>query len=131
MKTILTTLAVLFISLNVFSQDKAALVDKVMKANNGDSIFVRLQDRDESIPEERKAEFKAVIQKKAQELQEEAKKFFMKKYSSEDLEEIYKELTTPGVLSLSDKTSEFIRYYRGYKIKFQKFFKEQYVAFQQ
>jgi hypothetical protein len=130
MRTIFYTIIALLFTSSIYSQDKAALVDKVMTVNNGNDIFIRLQENNTSIPDEKKAEFKALIQKKADELQAEARKYFMKKYSADDLNEIYTELNTPGRISLSEKTLSFIREYRSYKIKFQKYFKEQYIAFQ-
>ncbi len=130
MRTILLTIVTFIFATGAFAQSKADLVEKVLEVKNGKAIFTRLTEDNQNIPDAKKAEFKELINKKAEELLNEARNYFMKKYSEEDLEEIYNELNTPGRIALSEKTLGFIREYRSYKIKFQKYFKEKYIAYQ-
>ncbi len=86
MKNLIYTFIALFITTASFAQDKAATLDKLMAANNGDKIFTTLGEKYvTNIDANKQADFKAEIAKKAKQYRAEAVAYFMSKYSQKEL----------------------------------------------
>ncbi len=132
MKKIIYTFVALFITVGSFAQDKSAFtksVEKLMNARNGSDIFERiLESNIDNIETTKQVDFKQKVESAATTTKEEAIQYFTKKYSQEDIDEIYTEFTTDGRIDYTPKTLTFIREWRNFKNQFQQEFKEIYKA---
>jgi hypothetical protein len=130
MKNLIYTLFALFITVSGFSQEKTAFtssLEKLMNAKNGSAIFTRILDSNiDNVAPAKQAEFRQKINAAAEEAKANAIKYFTKKYSQDDINEIYTEFTTEGRIDYTQKTLTFIREWRNFKGQFQKRFKEIY-----
>lgn len=126
-------LVALSLSIGSFAQGNNTFtksLEKLMEANNGSDIFTRIYNHNiQNIKAEKRVDFKQKIAEMAVEKKAEAIKFFTKKYSQKDIEDIYFEYTS-GRMDYSPKTTGFIKYWRSFKVEFQQEYKELYVAYQ-
>ena len=133
MKKVIYTFIALFITLGSFAQEKNAYtksIEKLMNAKNGTAIFERILDSNiDNIEVTKQAEFKQKVELSATTKKAEAIQYFTKKYSQEDIDEIYTEFTTDGRIDYTPKTLTFIREWRNFKNQFQQEFKEIYSTF--
>ncbi len=132
MKKLVYTFIALFITAGAFAQDKSASLDKLLKAKNGEAVFTSIIEHTiDNIDQSKQADFKKEIAVHAAKAIADAKAYFMKKYSKEELDAIYAEYTDESKIDMSDKVNSFARAWRSYRAKFQKEFKETYIKYQQ
>jgi len=127
MKKLLISLIVLLVSAGSFAQSKSALdqsIEQLMQAKNGATIFTRITESNiKNIETSKQADFQQKVEALAAAKQNEALKYFAKKYSQADINEIYTEFTTEGRIDYTPKTLTFIREWRNFKSQFQQDFK--------
>lgn len=130
MKKLLVSFIALFISIGSFAQENSAYtksLEKLMQAKNGSTIFTRiLESNIQGVETSKQAEFQQKINELAELKKVEAMKYFSRKYSQADIDEIYTEFTTEGRIDYTPKTLTFIKEWRNFKTQFQQGFKEIY-----
>lgn len=119
----------LFIAYNGFSQ--TVTVEKLMSLNGSADIFERLINSSiQNVAPEHQADFRNKAETLATNKKLEAQKYFQKKYSQKEIEEIYNELNQSERLSYSEKTNSFIKEWRSYKAEYQAAFKDLFGSYQ-
>lgn len=122
MKKLLLTL-IFLTSITMLSQNVS--VDKLMSLNGSADIFEKLITTSvQSIPADKQADFKSKAGNLSTSKFAEAQKYFQKKYSPKDIEDIYNELSQSDRLSYSEKTNAFIKEWRSFKAEYQTAVKE-------
>lgn len=132
MKKIFTLITLFLIGLQGYSQNGSNItVLSLMEMNSGGDFFERLiQSAVPNIAEEKQADFIQKAETLAATKKAEAKKFFEKKYTQKDIEEIYVELSQEDRISYSEKAAGFLKEWRSYKTQFQTEFKLLYNTYQ-
>jgi len=131
MKKYYTFFTLFFFSIMSFGQNSSISVEKLMEINNGSEIFEKMiQTTLPNIAPERQIEFRKKADQIVNQKKMEAKKYFEKKYNQKEFDEIYAELAQEDRVSYSEKTTAFMKEWRGFKTEFQIAFKEMYNSFQ-
>lgn len=124
-----TLLVLLFISFfnQAFSQTNEAKKTKIttlIEMNDNSKYFTELVSINiDKIKKDKQASFRNEIAMLAAKKKAEAIRFFMKKYSTKEINAIYADYSVPNSLAYSQKTLSFLREWKTYKLLFQKEFK--------
>lgn len=131
-KSLLILLFINFVFLG-FSQDLDAKKDKIialLELHNNSKYFTELVSINiDKIEPAKQESFKKEIAALASKTKEEAITFFMKKYSTKEINAVYTDYSVPNKLAYSQKTLSFLRRWKSYKLQFQKEFKSVFATY--